>query len=192
MKKHIEYPFTPGKVRGLRVGDMVEISGLVFTARDRVHRRLALGGCCPVELRHGAIFHCGPVAIRDRGRWIVTAAGPTTSARAEQYMPAIIGRFGIGLIIGKGGMGAGTLAACRGHACAYLHAVGGAAQAIADCVAKVRGAHFLEEFGPTEALWELEVERLPALVTMDAFGGDLHAKVRMRSGRILAACLGRG
>lgn len=169
----------------MRAGDMVELSGLVFTARDQVHRLLAGRSCIPANLRDGAIFHCGPVIIKQGGEWIVRAAGPTTSIRTEQYMPEIIRRHRPSLIIGKGGMGPGTLAACAKYGCVYLDVVGGAAQALADHVAKVRAVHFLEAFGPAEALWELEVQRLPALVTMDAAGGNLHEQVRSRSERIL-------
>ena len=80
-------------------------------------------------------------------------------------------------VIGKGGMGERTLAACQEQGCVYLHAVGGAAQVLAECIKSVRNVYFLEEFGAPEAIWELEVENFPAVVTMDAHGHSLHQEV---------------
>jgi fumarate hydratase class I len=125
----------------------------------------------------------------DAGRWKVVAAGPTTSAREEPYQAGIIERFGVRGVIGKGGMGERTLAAAQAHGCAYLHAVGGAAQVLAECITAVRNVYFLEEFGSPEAIWELEVERFPAVVTMDAHGGSLHREVFEASRAALARLL---
>jgi tartrate/fumarate subfamily iron-sulfur-dependent hydro-lyase beta chain len=177
-------PFTEEKIRALRVGDEVAITGLVFTGRDAVHKYLHEGGTLPpeVNLREGILYHCGPVVIKDeRGAWKVTAAGPTTSIREEPYQADIVGRFGIRGVIGKGGMGERTLAACREFGCVYLHAIGGAAQVLAECVKVVRGVYFMEEFGAPEAIWVLEVENFPAVVTMDAHGRSLHAEVMAAS-----------
>ncbi len=185
MIHNLTYPFTPAKVRALAVGDLVRVSGKVFTGRDRLHEHLFKGGLCPVKLRSGCIYHCGPVVIRKNNEWSVIAAGPTTSIREERFMPRLIRHYGIGLIIGKGGMGSDTLAACSKHGCVYLDAVGGAAQVLSDHVKKVVGVHFLNEFGATEALWELETLRFPAIVTMDAHGNSLHERIAEKSRRIL-------
>lgn len=182
-------PFTEEKIRSLKVGDPVEISGIVFTGRDVVHKYLHEGGKLPpeVNLRDGLIYHCGPVVIKDgQGEWKVTAAGPTTSIREEPYQWQIIRDFGIRGVIGKGGMGDKTSQACREHGCAYFHGVGGAAQVLAECVKKVRNVYFLKEFGSPEAIWELEVERFPAVVTMDAHGNSLHKEVFEQSQAELA------
>ena len=181
MFKTLTYPFTCAAVRRLKVGERVLLSGLIFTGRDRLHKFLAEGGHAPVSLKNGAIYHCGPVVIREKGRWRVRAAGPTTSIREEPYMAAIIKQYGLTVIIGKGGMGEGTRQACRRYGCVYLHAVGGAAQVLADTVKNVSGVHFHGAFGPTEALWELEVADFPCLVTMDARGRSLHAVIAKRS-----------
>jgi len=173
----LTYPFTCAAVRRLKVGERVLLSGRIFTGRDRLHKFLAEGGHAPVSLKNGAIYHCGPVVIREKGRWCVRAAGPTTSIREEPYMAAIIKRHRVTVIIGKGGMGEKTRRACRRYGCVYLHAVGGAAQVLADTVKKVGGVHFRDTFGPTDALWELEVADFPCLVTMDAHGHSLHAAV---------------
>ena len=185
-------PGTEEAVRALKVGDPVEISGIVFTGRDAVHKYLHEGGQLPpgVNLRDGILYHCGPVVLKDeQGHWKVTAAGPTTSAREEPYQGQIIRDFGIRGIIGKGGMGDRTLAACQEHGCVYLHAIGGAAQVLAECVKKVRNVYFLEEFGSPEAIWEFEVERFPAVVTMDAHGNSLHREIFAASQAALATRL---
>ena len=182
-------PITEAQIRSLKVGDPVEISGVIFTGRDAVHKYLHDGGQLPpeVKLRDGILYHCGPVVMKDeQGRWKVTAAGPTTSIREEPYQGGIIKQFGLRGVIGKGGMGERTLAACREAGCAYLHAVGGAAQVLAECVKSVRGVYMMEQFGAPEAIWELEVERFPAVVTMDAHGGSLHQEIFARSQEELA------
>ena len=173
-------PFTDEKIRALKVGDEVGLTGVVFTGRDAVHKFLHDGGALPpeVKLRDGILYHCGPVVMKDeRGEWKVTAAGPTTSIREEPYQADIIGRFGVRAVIGKGGMGEKTLAACQQFGCVYLHAIGGAAQVLAECIKAVRGVYFMEQFGAPEAVWELEVENFPVVVTMDAHGHSLHREV---------------
>lgn len=182
-------PFSAEKVRALKVGDAVEISGILYTGRDAVHKYLHEGGKLPpeVNLREGIIYHCGPVVMKDeQGQWKVTAAGPTTSIREEPYQGAIIKEFGLRGVIGKGGMGDRTLAACKEHGCVYFHAIGGAAQVLAECVKSVRNVYLLEKFGAPEAIWELEVENFPVVVTMDAHGHSLHEEVLAASQAALA------
>lgn len=173
----IESPLGKDRVRDLKVGDEVEITGILFTGRDAVHKFLHEGGALPpeVKLRNGIIYHCGPVVLPDsQGGWKVTAAGPTTSIREEPYQAGIIEHYELSGVIGKGGMGDKTLGACKAHGCVYFHAIGGAAQVLAECVKRVRNVYLLEKFGSPEAIWELEVERFPAVVTMDSHGGSLH------------------
>ena len=79
MSTSLTYPFTHAFIRRLKVGERVLLSGRIFTGRDRFHKFLADGGRAPVSLKNGAIYHCGPVVIREKGRWIMRAAGPTTS-----------------------------------------------------------------------------------------------------------------
>jgi fumarate hydratase subunit beta len=186
---NLTIPFTEEKIRSLKVGDAVEISGILFTGRDAVHKYLHDGGELPegVNLRDGMIYHCGPVVMKEPdGQWKVTAAGPTTSIREEPYQGGIIGKYGVRGVIGKGGMGERTLAACKEHGCAYLHAIGGAAQVLAECIKKVRNVYLLDKFGSPEAIWELEVERFPVVVTMDSHGNSLHAEVYAASQAALA------
>jgi tartrate/fumarate subfamily iron-sulfur-dependent hydro-lyase beta chain len=176
----VKVPISEETIRSLKVGDPVAISGVLFTGRDRVHKHLHDGGELPtgVGMKEGIIYHCGPVVIKDeQGQWKVTAAGPTTSIREEPYQGQIIKDLGLRGVIGKGGMGERTLAACREHGCVYFHAVGGAAQVLAECVKRVRNVYFLKEFGSPEAIWELDVENFPAVVTMDSHGNSLHREI---------------
>lgn len=186
---HLTAPFTEEKIRALKVGDAVEITGILYTGRDAVHKYLHEGGTLPegVSFKDGIIYHCGPVVIKDeQGKWKVTAAGPTTSIREEPYQGHIIKDFGLRGVIGKGGMGDRTLAANKEFGCVYLHAIGGAAQVLAECIKSVRNVYFLEKFGSPEAIWELEVERFPVVVTMDSHGGSLHQEVYTHSQAELA------
>ena len=189
---HLQTPLTEAAVRSLRVGDEVHLSGVVFTGRDAVHKYLHDGGQLPdgVSFRDGVIYHCGPVVMKDsNGEWKVTAAGPTTSIREEPYQAQIIRDLGVRAVIGKGGMGDQTLAACQEYGCVYLHAIGGAAQVLAECVQKVRGVSFYEKFGSPEAIWELEVVDFPAVVTIDAHGNSRHREVFAASQAALAGLL---
>lgn len=182
-------PFTEDKIRALKVGDAVAISGIVFTGRDAVHKYLHEGGELPagVDLTNGIIYHCGPVVLKNAsGAWKVTAAGPTTSIREEPYQGQIIRDFHLRGVIGKGGMGDRTLRACQEHGCVYLHAIGGAAQVLAECVVQVRNVYLLEKFGSPEAIWELEVRDFPVVVTMDSHGRSLHQEVFAQSQAELA------
>ena len=177
-------PFTEEKVRELKVGDMVEITGLVFTGRDAVHKWLDSGNEPPkneVDLTNAIIYHCGPVMMKKGKKWIATAAGPTTSIREEPYQAKIIERFGLKAVIGKGGMGEKTREACQKFGCVYLHAVGGAAQVLAEKIVSVEGVYGLEQFGSPEAIWKLKVERLPVVVTIDAHGNSLHKDIEAKS-----------
>jgi fumarate hydratase class I len=185
LMKHLEYPFTASKIRELRAGDKVSLTGRVLTGRDRLHKHLWEGGKCPVDLKDGAIYHCGPVVLRKEGAWVMCAAGPTTSMRDDIYMPGIIEQYRVRIIIGKGGMGDSTMKACMKYGCVYLQVVGGSAALLAENVEKVEGVHFLKEFGAADAMWEIVVKDFKAVVTMDAYGGNLHKKIRARSKRAL-------
>jgi fumarate hydratase class I len=117
------------------------------------------------------------VVVKEKGRWVVKAAGPTTSIREEPYQGPLMEQYRIRGVIGKGGMGPRTLEYCRKVGAVYLHAIGGAAQVLAERITAVEGVHFMEEFGSPEAIWELRVDRFPAVVTMDSHGQSLHENV---------------
>jgi fumarate hydratase class I len=139
----------------------------------------------PVDLKGSVIYHCGPVALKEGNKWRLNAAGPTTSSREEPYQADIIKKFGVRGVIGKGGMGARTLAALKEHGAVYLNAIGGAAQFYTRCITDVEGVDFLE-FGIPEAMWHIRVKDFPAIVTMDAHGNSLHADVEKSSAKELA------
>jgi fumarate hydratase class I len=183
---HLEAPFTEEKIRSLKVGDMVEVSGIIFTGRDAVHKWLHEGNNPPVSFKDGIIYHCGPVMMKKKGKWVATAAGPTTSIREEPYQAGIIEKHGLRAVIGKGGMGEKTRQACQKFGCVYLHAVGGAAQVLAEAIKEVKNVYGYEQFGSPEAIWELRVENFPVVVTIDAHGNSLHKDIEAQSSAALS------
>ncbi|MBT5094843.1 MAG: hypothetical protein HOM21_11395 [Halobacteriovoraceae bacterium] len=180
--KKIDYPFKREQIRELKVGDMVLLSGTLLTGRDAVHKRLHEGVKPPVSLENQIIYHCGPVVIEDakNKKYEVKAAGPTTSIREEPYQWEVMRDYGILGVIGKGGMGAKTLKGCQEYGCVYFHAIGGAAQVLAERIKSVKNVYW-RDLGSPEAIWELEVEDFPVVVTMDSHGGSLHDEVQSSS-----------
>src|SRR2546426_432178 len=176
-------PLTEAQVRALKVGDVVLISGEMFTGRDNVHAWL-MKNPPPVDLHGAVLYHCGPVMLKEGDRWRVKAAGPTTSIREEPYQAEVIKRYGVRAVIGKGGMGAKTLAALKEAGAVYLNGIGGAAQFYARTITGVEGVSLME-FGTPEAMWHLTVKNFPAIVTMDAHGNSLHKDIEKESGRHL-------
>jgi fumarate hydratase class I len=180
----LEPPIPESEVRRLRVGDLVLLRGEMYTGRDAVHSYL-MKNPPPADLKGGVIYHCGPVVLKQEGQWKIAAAGPTTSIREEPYQAEVIRKCGIRAVIGKGGMGARTLAGLKEYGAVYLNAIGGAAQYYSRCIKRVRDVYLLE-FGIPEAMWRMDVEDFPAIVTMDAEGNSLHADVEKGSGAVLA------
>ena len=178
-------PLTEEAVRALKVGDVVLITGEIFTGRDNVHAYL-MKNPPPVDLQGAVLYHCGPVMLKEGERWVTKAAGPTTSIREEPYEADVIKRYGVRAVVGKGGMGAKTLAALKEAGAVYLNGIGGAAQYYARTVEEVVGVE-LFEFGVPEAMWRLRVNGFAAIVTMDAHGNSLHAEVEKATGEALAA-----
>jgi fumarate hydratase class I len=114
--------------------------------------------------------------LKQGEKWFLNAAGPTTSSREEPFQADIIKKFQIRAVIGKGGMGAKTLAALKENGAVYLNAIGGAAQYYTKCIEEVTGVDFME-FGIPEAMWHIRVKDFPAIVTMDSHGNSLHADI---------------
>ncbi|OGO15269.1 MAG: fumarate hydrolyase [Chloroflexi bacterium RBG_13_68_17] len=193
----ITLPFSDDIICSLKVGDPVALTGVMITGRDAAHKWMietcvrktrpqsdedaqVLAAIQPL-LAGGAIYHCGPVvAGLETQEYRFVAAGPTTSIREEPYQGDVMRHFHLQAVIGKGGMGPKTLAACQEVPGVYLHAIGGAATLIAQTVTRVLGVHKLD-FGVPEALWVIEVKDFPAVVTMDAHGGSLHARIENES-----------
>lgn len=177
-------PISEAQIRSLKVGDVLLLNGQMFTGRDSVHAYL-MKHDPPVSLDGGILYHCGPVILKDGDGWKMMAAGPTTSAREEPYQGEVIRKFGVRVVIGKGGMGPKTLAALKESGAVYVSAIGGAAQFYARCVEKVSGVSLLE-FGVPEAMWHLHVKDFPVIVTMDSHGNSLHKDVEAESAKNLA------
>jgi fumarate hydratase class I len=179
MPRRLTLPLAEEQARALEVGDEVLVSGLVLTAQGAALRALAARVDARLRaLARGALlFHCAPLVARDgeRGPWRCLAARPAHSMRHEPYQAEILARYGFRGVIGVGGMGPATLAALARQGAVYLHAPRGLAVALARRVARVHGPHLADELGPDDALWSIEVEDFPAIVTMDAQGRSLHA-----------------
>jgi fumarate hydratase subunit beta len=160
------------EVLALTAGDHVELSGIVYTARDEAHIRMMEDGI-PFDPKGAGIYHCGPVI--ENGN--VIAAGPTTSARMNNLSKFIIDA-GARALIGKGGMGSAVREQLKGKG-VYLAFTGGAA-ALAASHMTLRGVYF-EDLGMAEAVWIIELDSLPLVVGIDARGNDIFEKVRVRA-----------
>lgn len=160
-------------VARLRAGDIAYLTGELFTMRDQAHLRalkiLRRGGKLPFDLRGGVIYHCGPLL---KGTTVVSA-GPTTSMRMERVEGELIERTGLRCIVGKGGMGKGTMVALERNGAVYMEYPGGAGALAAKSVTGIRGA-FWRDLGDPEAVWVLAVKDFgPCFVTMDSHGATL-------------------
>jgi fumarate hydratase subunit beta len=160
------------EVLELRAGDRVHLSGTVYTARDEAHLRMKEEGI-PFDPKGAAIYHCGPV-IREG---TIIAAGPTTSARMNLCSKFLIDA-GVKALIGKGGMGREVAEQLFGRG-VYLAFTGGCA-ALASSRMRLKGGYF-EDLGMAEAVWVIELDRLPLVVGIDSHGGDLFEEVMRRA-----------
>lgn len=177
----LKTPISERDIRKLRIGDTVYISGSVFTARDAAHARMLeyhkMGKKLPINMDGLALFHCGPIVRKAGRKYEVIAAGPTTSARMELFEDAFIEKFGIRVVIGKGGMGPRTVEAMKKFGAIYCAFTGGAGALAAKAIKEVKDVEWLD-LGMPEALWTLEVEDFgPLIVAIDSHGNNLYAKV---------------
>ncbi|MDO8747381.1 MAG: FumA C-terminus/TtdB family hydratase beta subunit [Thermodesulfovibrionales bacterium] len=188
-QKIINLPLSKKDVMGLNAGDVVLINGVIVTGRDKMHKFLFYERPSkkdiPFNLSGTILYHCGPIVKKSDSGYKIVASGPTTSIRVETYEHRIISLYGIRGVMGKGGMCEHTLDAMKKNGCVYFHTIGGAAAYLADRVKRVVDVWKLEEFGVPEAMWLLEVENFPAIVTMDAYGRSLHNDIAMKSGSAL-------
>jgi fumarate hydratase class I len=203
--RKLTLPLDEETIRSLAVGDPVSLSGVMLTGRDAAHKWMVDTFVKKIRTPHGddlevydairplldggVIYHCGPVvAGLDTADYRFVAAGPTTSIREEPYQGDVMRHFRMRGVVGKGGMGPKTLAACQEVPGVYFHAVGGAATLIAQTVERVLGVYKLD-FGVPEAMWVIEVKEFPAVVTMDSHGGSLHAEIEQKSKAVLEKLL---
>ncbi len=175
-------PLTREAIGRLDVGDIVYLSGIIYTARDEAHihilEDLRRGREVKIPPRDGVIYHCGPILRKkDDGGWQVLAAGPTTSSRMNTLEPEFIEKTGIRGIIGKGGMSKPVAEALARHGGVYFSFTGGAAVLAAKGLKTVKGVYY-EELGMAEAVWVFEAESFgPLIVGIDAKGNSLFERV---------------
>ncbi|MBN1456165.1 MAG: fumarate hydratase C-terminal domain-containing protein [Methanomicrobia archaeon] len=191
-KKRLSTPVEVEEVNRLRVGDVVYLSGEIYTARDRAHQRVIdlarRGADAEIPIPRGAIlYHCGPVTRMREGVWEIIAAGPTTSTRMEALTPAVIEKLQIRGLIGKGGMGSATTAALTRYGCVYFALTGGAAVLAATQIKAVNAVYW-EDLGLAEAVWHLRVADFgPLVVGMDAHGKSLYEQIGEAARRTVRA-----
>jgi len=169
----ITTPFKIEDLERLKSGDTVEITGVIYTARDAAHARLVdlleKGEKLPLELEGQVIYYVGPSPAKE-GK-VIGSAGPTTSYRMDPYAPKLIEQ-GLKGMIGKGARSEEVKAAIKEHKAVYFAAVGGAAALIAKSIKKAEIIAY-EDLG-AEAIRRLEVEDFPAIVINDIYGNDLY------------------
>jgi fumarate hydratase subunit beta len=179
MPNRLTLPFTEEQARALRAGDEVVLAGRLVIAREVAMRALLDRDDPRVRAlaRGSLLFHCAPVVSCDHpgAGWRFLAAGPAPSMRHEPYQAEVIARYFLRGVVGEGGMGPRTLAALAHHGAVYIHAAPGPAVALARRVSRVVAPHLADELGVEQAIWCVEVEDFPGVVTMDAHGRSLHA-----------------
>jgi fumarate hydratase subunit beta len=182
MNKKLKTPLSKEDIKKLNTGDIVYISGTIYTARDRAHQRILEKGS-PVDLEGAVIFHAGPiikVSTRDNENdYKMIAVGPTTSTRMNPYQPDVL-KLGVRAIIGKGGMDEETKDALVANNAVYLAAVGGCAALYVKSILGVKSVNWID-LGVPEAIWELEVKDFgPLVVAMDSKGNNLYEEVKQK------------
>jgi len=179
-EKHLSTPINSADLADLRIGDLVYLSGRLVTGRDAVYRRI-LGRSCPLPLEMAglAIYHAGPIMrkidaiLPENPSWEPVSAGPTTSMRMDSSQEEFLELTGTRLIIGKGGMGAKTAAACRKFGAIHTVFPGGCAVLAAAWITAVEGVHWID-LGMGEAMWVLSVRDFgPLIVSIDTAGNNL-------------------
>ena len=172
-------PISEEDARKLKVGVIVYVTGEhVYTARDEAHERALhmheKGEKPPVDLEGSVIYHVGPVAWQKDGKWKIVSAGPTTSIRMELFEDDFLRKYKARILVGKGGMGAKTLAALKEVGAVYCSYTGGCGALAAKGLKEVR-AYLWQDLGMPEALWVITAEKFgPLLVTMDSHGNSMH------------------
>ena len=167
-------PISDADIDRLTAGDVVFLDGTIVTCRDVAHRRLIeLGRELPVDLRGLAIFHAGPIVKETGPRPEMVSIGPTTSMRMEKFEKEFLGRTGVKLVVGKGGMGADTVEGCRLHKAVHAVFPGGCAVVAARQVEEIERVEW-RDLGMPEALWVSRVKGFgPLIISIDAKGNNL-------------------
>jgi L(+)-tartrate dehydratase beta subunit len=174
MKRVLHTPVSSADLLDIKAGDIVYLTGHIVTCRDVGHRRvIELGQALPYDTAGRAIFHAGPIVEPTSAGYRMVAIGPTTSMRMERFEAEFIAATGVKVVVGKGGMGAKTAAACREHKALHCVFPGGCAVLGATAVEEIEGVEWLDLSMP-EAFWIMRVKELgPLIVSIDAHGNNL-------------------
>jgi tartrate/fumarate subfamily iron-sulfur-dependent hydro-lyase beta chain len=181
MDKVLKTPLTVEDIKTLRIGDVVYLEGVIYTSRDMAHMtirdRLEKGRDLPVDFQGAAVFHAGPVVRKTHTGWELGVIGPTSSIRMEPYAE-IVGKLGVRVIIGKGGMRDFSRDAFQKYGQVYLQAAPGCAALLADGIEKIEEVHWFD-LGMPEALWVLKAKKFgPLVVAMDSRGNSIYQDIR--------------
>jgi fumarate hydratase subunit beta len=170
---NITLPLTDDVIAGLKVGQKVLLSGTIYTARDAAHKKICeamqKGEYCPFDVSGQIVYYAGPCPAKPGNP--IGPVGPTTSGRMDKYTPYLLDN-GLKAMIGKGFRNAEVKEAIMRNRTVYFAAVGGAAVVMMNCVKAAEFVAF-EELG-TEAVRKLTVEKMPLIVAMDIYGGDIY------------------
>jgi tartrate/fumarate subfamily iron-sulfur-dependent hydro-lyase beta chain len=179
MEYHIKIPANKDQIRKLKIRDIIYVTGKIFTARDEAHHMTLEKEKIPFNPSEMALYHCGPLMKKENNKWQVVSAGPTTSSRMEIFEDKFLDKFGINIIIGKGGMGERTKKALQKYTSVYTAYTGGAGALAADKVEEVEGVYWLEELGMPEAAWIFKVKEFgPLVIAIDSHGKSIYDELK--------------
>jgi len=182
----LKTPISEEEARKLKVNDVLYVTGTIVTARDTAHKKaldqFKQGKPLPLSLEGLAVFHCGPIVKKEGDKWVVVAAGPTTSTRMDQFEDEFIKAFKVRVVIGKGGMGKKTTDAMQKYGAVYGAFTGGAGVLAAKAIKNVKTVEWLQDLGMPEALWVFEVEEFgPLSIAIDSHGNNLFEEVKKKA-----------
>lgn len=181
-KKILTTPIKAEDLADIKIGDVIYLTGHIVTCRDVPHRRVVQEGReLPLDIRGGAILHAGPI-IRKTGdkSFEMVSVGPTTSMRMEKFEREFIAKTGVRLIVGKGGMGEGTMSGCREFGAIHCVFPAGCAVVAATQVEEIESADWTE-LGMPETLWKCRVREFgPLIVSIDAHGNNLFEQNKVK------------
>ncbi len=182
MTKLIELrpPLDDKKIKQLKAGDIVNVSGTIVTARDKAYARaldfMRSGKKLPVNLRGAVVYHCGPIVKKTARGLKIVSAGPTTSARLDNMQAEFVERTGVRALVGKSGVNEDVTRELARLGCVYLALTGGAGVLAAQAIQRIKKV-FWRDLGPVEALWVLEVKNFgPLVVAIDLKGNNLYQR----------------
>lgn len=183
-KKILTTPIKAEDLADIKIGDIIYLNGHITTCRDVAHRRLIEEGrTLPVDIDGGAIFHAGPIVrpIEGKeGKYEMVSVGPTTSMRMEKFEKEFIKQTGVKLIVGKGGMGNGTMEGCQEYKAIHCVFPAGCAVVAATTVEEIEDYNW-KDLGMPETLWTCRVKEFgPLIVSIDTHGGNLFEQNKIK------------